>query len=683
MPKIPLYNQQSGIGTASGVSINSSAAINLADAQSAADQSITNGIFQIMEETLGAGQDYLQKKKEDQERANKNKMNLAEIDVDVAIEKERSRLINEGYDETYIFNEIVNNKFADKWLEGYVKDNKIVLNQDLEDQWALKTAGIEKRELISFAKFEDERNQDSIKNYANKLINSDQFEEAIAFVNAEVPDGDKAREILSSGLYSRIQGQLMTATSIEQADAILAEAEKYATSDTPYLGASSFQGLKVQYKAALARISSTITAPAIKEARELFDKGELSINSETFRRLPLQEQLMYLERFDREREGAMIATLDPETQENAVDTANGMVSRLLSGKYTQEDFDAGINTSEEMIDAIYELIQQREPDAKGDPKGDFIIPPFLQDEILAPITWARSDSDTVDIFLPDARFAPNRKDSFVKSSYEMYLDAYQSAASNLNPRRRINLNRIGLQIVQNTIEDILKNPKDFEGVKVEVIGGRRYVTGYEKHMEKAINNVLAPLRTTVADEQLKRFFIPDMMYEVARGLDQESEFSLRLTDEEIATQAVAPTLERAKQQTQQELTEQASKITGDKPIPASQQKVENRQKIKEQQDKDEKPEVRKLPPLKTDAGASTVKRGVMTDKTKMYEFQDDVKKSMEEAKRVRQARAIGSPLTRQFGTGLEPIQRPEPKPEPKPKPKSAYNPINKQFKGMF
>ena len=682
MPKIPLYQQQSSIGTAKGVSINPSVAVNLAGAESAAEQSITNGIFEIMEETIGAGQDYLQKKKEDQERANKNKMNLAEIDVDVAIEKERQRLINEGYDETYIFNEIVNNNFANKWLEGYVKENKIVLNENLEDRWALKTAGIEKRELISFAKFEDERNQDSIKNYANRLINSDQFEEAIAFVNAEVPDGDKAREILSSGLYSRIQGQFMTATSIEQADAILAEAEQYATSDTPYLGASSFQGLKVQHKAALANISRAVTAPAIKKARELADKGQLSINSETFRRLPPQEKLLYLERLDQEREGAMITTLDPETQENAVDTANGMVTRLLSGKYIQEDFDAGINTSEEMIDAIYELIQQRELNAKGEPKGDFIIPPFLQDEILAPITWARADSDTVDIFLPDARFAPNRQDSFVKSSYEMYLDAYQSAASNLNPTRRINLNRKGLQIVQSTIEDILKNPKDFEGVKVEVKDGRRYVTGYEKHIEKAINNVLAPLRTTVADEQLKRFFVPDMMYEVARGLDQESEFSLRPTDEEIATQAVSPTLEKAKKQTEQQLTEEASKITGDKPISASQQKVENRQKIKEQQEQGEKPKVRKLPPLKTDTNASTRTRGKMKDTIKMDKFLADAKQAIIDAEQTRRNRASGSPVTRQFGTGMQPIERPEPKPKTVKDP-PALNPVTRQFKGMF
>lgn len=667
MPKIPLYNQQAGIGTTKGVSINPSVAINLADAQSAAEQSITNGIFEIMEETIGAGQDYLEKKKEDQERANKNKMNLAEIDVDVAIEEERRRLINEGYDETYIFNEIVNNNFADKWLEGYVKDNKIVLNQDLEDQWALKTAGIEKKELISFAKFEDERNQDSIKNYANRLINSNQFEEAIAFVNAEVPDGDKAREILSSGLYSRIQGQLMTATSIEQADAILAEAEKYATSDTPYLGASSFQGLKVQHKASLARISRTVTAPAIKEARELANDGQLSINSDTFRRLPPQEQAMYIERLETERVEAKIATLDPETQENAIDTAHGMVARLLSGKYTKEDFEAGINTSEEMIDAIYELIQQREPDAKGKPTGDFIIPPFLQDEILAPITWARSDSDTVDIFLPDARFAPNRQDSFIKSSYEMYLDAYQSAASNLDPTQRINLNRKGLQIVQSTIEDILKNPKDYEGVKVEVIGGRRYVTGYEKHMEKAINNVLAPLRTTVADEQLKRFFIPDMMYEVARGLDQESEFRLRPTDEEIATQAVAPTLERAKQQTQQELTEQASEILGDAPLTAAQQKAVRQQEFREQKDKP--------------TGQNKRSRFRQETTEKRDETLENISQAMEEAKRVRQARASGGSVTRQFGTGMQPIERPESK--PKTKKESAYNPINKQFKGMF
>ena len=667
MPKIPLYNQQSSIGTAKGVSINPSVAVNLVDAQSAAEQSITNGIFDIMEETIGAGQDYLQKKKEDQERANKNKMNLAEIDVDIAIEKERSRLINEGYDETFVFNEIVNNNFADKWLEGYVKENKIVLNQDLQDRWNLKTAGIEKKELISFAKFEDQRNQDSIKNYANRLINSNKFEEAIEFVNSEVPDGEEARNILSSGLYSRIQGQLMTATSVEQVDLILEEAEKYATSDTPYLNASAFQNLKVQYNAALSNISRTVTAPAIKEARELAKDGQLSVNSETFRRLPPQEQLVYLERFEDEREGAMIATLDPETQENAVDTANGMVARLLSGKYSKEDFDAGINTSEEMIDAIYELIQQREPDAKGEPKGDFIIPPFLQDEILAPITWARSDSDTVDIFLPDARFAPNRKDSFIKSSYEMYLDAYQSAASNLNPKRRINLNRIGLQIVQNTIEDILKNPKDFEGVKVEVKDGRRYVTGYEKHMEKAINNVLAPLRTTVADEQLKRFFIPDMMYEVARGLDQGSEFSLRPTDEEIATQAVAPTLEKAKKQTEQKATDQVSAMLGDEPLTKTKQREIAKEEFRNRSEED-KP-----------TGQNRKNRYKQKTREKQDKFFDDAKKAIKDAERTRRQRASGSPVTRQFGAGMQPIERPE----RKPKEESAYNPINKQFKGMF
>lgn len=670
MPKIPLYNQQSSIGTAKGVSISPSVGINLAEAQSAAEQSITNGIFEIMEETIGAGQDYLQKKKEDQERANKNKMNLAEIDVDVAIEQERQRLINEGYDETYIFNEIVNNNFADKWLEGYAKENKIVLNENLEDQWALKTAGIEKRELISFAKFEDERNQDSIKNYANRLINSDQFEEAIAFVNAEVPDGEKARNILSSGLYSRIQGQLMTATSIDQANAIIEEADKYATSDTPYLTASAYQGLKVQYKSSLANISRAITAPAIKEARELANKGELSINSETFRRLPPQEQLLHLERLDDERGDAMIATLDPETQENAVDTANGMVTRLLSGKYTQEDFDAGINTSEEMIDAIYELIQQRELNKDGEPKGDFIIPPFLQDEILAPITWARADSDTVDIFLPDARFAPNRQDSFVKSSYEMYLDAYQSAASNLDPTRRINLNRKGLQIVQNTIEDILKNPKDFEGVKVEVKDGRRYVTGYEKHIEKAINNVLAPLRTTVADEQLKRFFVPDMMYEVARGLDQESEFSLKPTDEEIATQAVAPTLEKAKKQTEQKATDQVSAILGDEPLTKTKQREIAKEEFRNRSEEN-KP-----------TGQNRKNRYKQKTREKQDKFFDDAKKAIKDAERTRRQRAIGGLVTKQFGDGMEPISRPDPKPKTVKNP-PALNPVTRQFKGMF
>ena len=52
MPKIPLYQQQSSIGTAKGVSINPSVAVNLAGAESAADQVLTKGMFNIMEETL-------------------------------------------------------------------------------------------------------------------------------------------------------------------------------------------------------------------------------------------------------------------------------------------------------------------------------------------------------------------------------------------------------------------------------------------------------------------------------------------------------------------------------------------------------------------------------------------------------------------------------------------------------
>ena len=563
MPRIPLYQSQSRIGTAQGVKINTSVVNRLMDAQAAESQSIISGVADVMQETLNAGQEYLDKRKENKIKADKNLMQLAEIDVDIAIQKKRNELIDQGKDESYIFNEIVNNDFANNWLQEYIKDNKIEMTDDLQQTWDLKTKSIEKSEYLKYATFEEQRNIQADNMFVGRLINEGKIEEAISYAKDNIVDASKRQELLSGGMYSRYQKDIMLAQSNEELDKIQKEYTGYATQQEPLLMPDGFESLNVQLEAARVNISKNIHSPAIKEARELSNNNEFSINSDTFRRLPPEEQALYLKRREQAIQTVKIETFDPETQNNLIDEASQMVGRFMSGRYSQEELDAGINTPREMLEEIYNLVTSRKPDKKGkeDPTGEFIIPEFLQDEILAPILWARGDSDTVKSFMPEAKFLENREGMFVQSSYEMFFDAYQSAASNLIPSERINLGFKGLQVIQNTIENILKDPSKFEGVEVKLVNGKRYVTGYEKHMEEAINNVLVPLRTTVANERLKNFFMPDLMYEVARNINQDNQFKLQLSDEQIAKNAIAPTIDNLEDDNEEPVVDVEEQLT--------------------------------------------------------------------------------------------------------------------------
>lgn len=63
MPKIPLYESSSRIGTAKGVTLNPDVAVRYAEAVSADDSALTLGLFNLVEETLGAGKEFIEKEK--------------------------------------------------------------------------------------------------------------------------------------------------------------------------------------------------------------------------------------------------------------------------------------------------------------------------------------------------------------------------------------------------------------------------------------------------------------------------------------------------------------------------------------------------------------------------------------------------------------------------------------------
>jgi hypothetical protein len=499
MPKIPLYESQSRIGTAQGVKINTSSVNRLIDAQSAESQSLITGVANVMQETLNAGQEYLDKRKENKTKADKNLMQLAEIDVDLAIQQKRNELIDQGKDESYIFNEIVNNKFANNWLQEYVKDNKIEMTDDLQQRWDLKTKSIETGEYIKYAKFEEERNIQADNLFVGRLLREGKREEAIAYAEENIIGEERKQKLLGAGMHDYYAYQMQEADSIEEIQSIVKTFE-----NDEYLTFAGLNSLRLRIASAEKSFYSNKASPLLKELDaknkdnqllpEIVDEANISdIEKKRLKGdIANKSKLMRQDTFINPN---LNQVLDADGKQMLMGiTGSYFLSDVLAEKVDDllrgepEDFS-------DALDQIYTLANST------DEEGNVYFPPMLKAQILKPIMNVMADENRNGIFLTTPELNTYNE---VEKKAIMFLREQFSKISATTAERKVEGFYQAFTMVNEFLDTIRDNPTVIYNKDKETKKETFY--SYEDNIMDIVDKALKNYGVKVSEQVRKEYY---------------------------------------------------------------------------------------------------------------------------------------------------------------------------------
>tara|TARA_R100001510_G_C7656882_1_gene217538 strand:+ start:2905 stop:4923 length:2019 start_codon:yes stop_codon:yes gene_type:complete len=160
MPKIPLYNSGAKIGTAKGVSIDPSVGLEYVQAQDANRQALTDGAFKIMQETIGAGSEFLKQREENRIKANAHSFTLMKSDMGMKIEEERIKGQQAGLDEQETYNQKIKPYLTNALTEWEKEDNSNFITRDIEEQYEIQKDELSRKEVLKVVAIENTKNAD-------------------------------------------------------------------------------------------------------------------------------------------------------------------------------------------------------------------------------------------------------------------------------------------------------------------------------------------------------------------------------------------------------------------------------------------------------------------------------------------------------------------------------------------
>ena len=499
MPKIPLYQSQSRIGTAQGVKVNTSVVNRLMDAQAAESQSLITGVANVMQETLNAGQEYLDKRKENKTKADKNLMQLAEIDVDLAIQQKRNELIDQGKDESYIFNEIVNNDFANNWLQEYVKDNKIEMTDDLQQRWDLKTKSIETNEYIKYAKFEEERNIQADNLFVGRLLREGKREEAIAYAEENIIGEERKQKLLGAGMHDYYAYQMQEADSIEEIQGIVKTFE-----NDEYLTFAGLNSLRLRIASAEKSFYSNKASPLLKE---------LDAKNKDNQLLPEMVEEANISDIEKKRLKGDIANKSKLMRQdtfvnpnlNQVLDADGkQMLKGITGSYFLSDIltekvdNLLRGETEDFSDALDEIYTLAN---STDEEGNVYFPPMLKAQILKPIMNVMADENRNGIFLTTPELNTYNE---VEKKAIMFLREQFSKISATTAERKVEGFYQAFTMVNEFLDTIRDNPTVIYNKDKKT--GKETFYSYEDNIMDIVDKALKNYGVKVSEQVRKEYY---------------------------------------------------------------------------------------------------------------------------------------------------------------------------------
>lgn len=332
MPKIPLYNAQVNMQTRKGVTINPSVAVNLANAESAADQAVTEGIFNIMEETIGAGKEYLEKREENKRKADNNAYTLWQGDLSSGVEEAKKGGYSSGLDASGVYTKNVLpylNEAFDKW----VKDNNIKVTGDMRQRWELDKKEIQRKELLVVEQIRTQAELDTGIKTAQLLYNENKtLDDADLIIDKLDITEDRKKILKQQGRIDGFSFQLNNATTTKQVDKILKEAE--TEKDSKKIGIKEYNQIVSNHRTIRERLYRETASPIISRLDKTIAMGEVLDESGEFKDLDKTDQ-------ERVRTKYAITDYNKRTEEEKTKSSKARVallSRINDGKVTREDY---------------------------------------------------------------------------------------------------------------------------------------------------------------------------------------------------------------------------------------------------------------------------------------------------------------------------------------------------------
>ena len=499
MPKIPLYQSQSRIGTAQGVKVNTSVVNRLMDAQAAESQSLITGVANVMQETLNAGQEYLDKRKENKTKADKNLMQLAEIDVDLAIQQKRNELIDQGKDESYIFNEIVNNDFANNWLQEYVKDNKIEMTDDLQQRWDLKTKSIETNEYIKYAKFEEERNIQADNLFVGRLLREGKREEAIAYAEENIIGEERKQKLLGAGMHDYYAYQMQEADSIEEIQGIVKTFE-----NDEYLTFAGLNSLRLRIASAEKSFYSNKASPLLKELdaknkdNQLLPEMVEDANISDIEKKRLKGDIANKSKLMRQ-DTFVNPNLNQVLDSDGKQMLQGITgSYFLSDVLTEKVDNLLRGETEDFSDALDEIYTLAN---STDEEGNVYFPPMLKAQILKPIMNVMADENRNGIFLTTPELNTYNE---VEKKAIMFLREQFSKISATTAERKVEGFYQAFTMVNEFLDTIRDNPTVIYNKDKET--GKETFYSYEDNIMDIVDKALKNYGVKVSEQVRKEYY---------------------------------------------------------------------------------------------------------------------------------------------------------------------------------
>tara|TARA_Y100000004_G_scaffold30816_1_gene32152 strand:+ start:608 stop:2272 length:1665 start_codon:yes stop_codon:yes gene_type:complete len=499
MPKIPLYQSQSRIGTAQGVKVNTSVVNRLMDAQAAESQSLITGVANVMQETLNAGQEYLDKRKENKTKADKNLMQLAEIDVDLAIQQKRNELIDQGKDESYIFNEIVNNDFANNWLQEYVKDNKIEMTDDLQQRWDLKTKSIETNEYIKYAKFEEERNIQADNLFVGRLLREGKREEAIAYAEENIIGEERKQKLLGAGMHDYYAYQMQEADSIEEIQGIVKTFE-----NDEYLTFAGLNSLRLRIASAEKSFYSNKASPLLKELdaknkdNQLLPEMVEDANISDIEKKRLKGDIANKSKLMRQ-DTFVNPNLNQVLDSDGKQMLQGITgSYFLSDILTEKVDNLLRGETEDFSDALDEIYTLAN---STDEEGNVYFPPMLKAQILKPIMNVMADENRNGIFLTTPELNTYNE---VEKKAIMFLREQFSKISATTAERKVEGFYQAFTMVNEFLDTIRDNPTVIYNKDKKT--GKETFYSYEDNIMDIVDKALKNYGVKVSEQVRKEYY---------------------------------------------------------------------------------------------------------------------------------------------------------------------------------
>lgn len=497
MPKIPLYQQKSSIGTARGVTIDPSVAVDLANAESAADQVITKGIFNIMEETLGAGKEYLEKREENKRKTDQHKLSLwQKSELPQKIEELKSQAFSQGMDASGAFGLKVN-PYLDTAFEDWAKENNVKITRNLKEQWELNKADIQNKEILGVNKIQAEQDRDTGLSLAYDLFKSEQFEEGRAVIDSLDLSAEQKRQYKSRGMYDYYAFKMDTAESLNQIEDIVKQFE--ADDNLSFASESSLKRLS---QASKKNFFATKASPSVKTADNLLKDNELTEDWINESDMPEESQEYYKnaiktrERLIRKNTFVDINTdkvstvdgkqigIGMETSGYLDDVVEDRIYKLLTGDTT--DFS-------EDLKIVYDILNSVDSD------GTAYFAPSLKQKLLSPLMNVMADETRNSIFVKDA--IPNTYNDVEITALRVFRETF-SQIKGLTATEEVEGFADAFVMVNEFLDGIRKN----EGVTVINEDGKERFYNYKDDVYDAIDKALAPYRVKVAQSLRENYY---------------------------------------------------------------------------------------------------------------------------------------------------------------------------------